>query len=54
MTEKKTNLEPTKRASKDLRDYARRAKKMRDGFAAQGRRFSDSTVIIRKDRDSRT
>ena len=54
MAENKTKLVPTKRASKDLRDYARRAKKMRDGFAAQGRRFSDSTVIIRKDRDSRT
>lgn len=54
MAAKRTKLEPTKRASKDLRDYARRAKKMRDGLAAQGRRFYESADIIRKNRDSRT
>jgi len=53
MTDKKTRLEPTQRASKDLREYARRAKAMRDKFAAEGRRFSNSAEIIRADRDSR-
>jgi hypothetical protein len=50
----KAKLEPTRKASKDLREYARRAKAMRDGFAAEGRRFSNSAEIIRADRDSRT
>jgi len=54
MTDKKTKLEPTRRASKDLREYARHAKAMRDKFAAEGRHFSDSAEIIRADRDSRT
>jgi hypothetical protein len=53
MAEKNTKIEPTRRASKDLREYARRAKAMREKFAAEGRRFSDSTEIIRDDRDSR-
>lgn len=50
---KKTKLEPTRRASKDLREYVRRAKAMRDRFAAEDRCCSDSTEIIRADRDSR-
>jgi hypothetical protein len=53
MAEKDTKLEPTRRARKDLREYARRAKAMRDRFAAEGRDFSDSAEIIRADRDSR-
>jgi hypothetical protein len=53
MAGKKTKLKPTRRASKDLREYARRAKTMRDRFAVEGRRFSDSTEIVRADRDSR-
>ena len=53
MAGKKTKIEPTRRASKDLREYARRARVMRDKFAAEGRRFSDSTEIIRAYRDSR-
>jgi len=54
MAEKRTKLEPTRRASKDLREYARRAKAMRDRFAAEGRHFSNSAEIIRADRDART
>ena len=53
MAGKKTKLEPTRRASKDLREYARRTRAMRNKFAAEGRHFSDSTEIIRADRDSR-
>ena len=53
MAEKNTRIEPTRRASRNLREYARRAKAMREKFAAEGRRFSDSTEIIRADRDSR-
>lgn len=54
MAEKKAELKPTRKASKDLKGYARRAKEMREKFAAEGRRFSDSSEIIRSDRDSRT
>ncbi|MBA3425010.1 MAG: hypothetical protein H0U04_10850 [Rubrobacter sp.] len=54
MAEKRTKLEPTRRASKDLQEYARRAKAMRDKSAEEGRRFSDSAEIIRADRDART
>ncbi len=53
MSGKDTRIEPTRKASKDLREYARRAKAMREKFAAEGRRFSDSTEIVRADRDSR-
>ncbi len=53
MAGKNTKLEPTRKASKDLREYARRARVMREKFASEGRRFSDSTEIIRADRDSR-
>lgn len=53
MSGKNTRIEPTRRASRDLREYARRAKAMREKFAAEGRRFSDSTEIVRADRDSR-
>lgn len=53
MAEKKTKLEPSRKASKDLGEYARRAKAIREKFAAEGRRFSDSAEIVRADRDSR-
>lgn len=54
MTEKKIELKPTRKASKDLKGYARRARTMREKFAAEGRRFSDSSEIVRSDRDCRT
>jgi hypothetical protein len=54
MAEKKVEFKPTRKASKDLKGYASRARAMRDRFAAEGRRFSDSSEIIRSDRDSRT
>lgn len=54
MAEKKTPLKPTRKASGDPKEWARRAKALREKFAAQGRRFSDSSEIIRADRDSRT
>lgn len=53
MVEKKVEIKPTRKASKDLKDYASRARSMREKFAAEGRRFSDSSEIIRFDRDSR-
>ena len=53
MTEKKTRLEPTRRASKDLKGWAKRARQFHDKLAAEGRYFSDSAEIIRADRDSR-
>lgn len=53
MAAKKTKLKPTRRASKDLKGWAKRARKFHDKLAAEGRRFSDSAEIIRADRDSR-
>lgn len=54
MAQKKAELKPTRKASKDLKGYAARAQAMRQKFAAEGRRFSDSAEIVRSDRDSRT
>ena len=54
MAQKKVELQPTRKASKDLKGYADRARAMREKFSAEGRRFSDSSEIIRSDRDSRT
>ena len=53
MAQKKVEIKPTRKASKDLKDYASRARAMREKFSAEGRRFSDSSEIIRADRDSR-
>ena len=53
MTEKKTWLEPTRKASKDLKGWAKRARQFHNKLAAEGRYFSDSAEIIRADRDSR-
>lgn len=53
MAEKKVEIKPTRKASKDLRDYVSRARSMREKFSAEGRRLSDSSEIIRSDRDSR-
>lgn len=54
MAEKRLEIEPTRKASKDLKGYAERARKMREKSSAEGRRFSDSSEIVRSDRDSRT
>lgn len=53
MTEKKTRLEPTRKASKNLKGWAKRARQFHDKLAAEGRHFGDSAEIIRADRDSR-
>lgn len=53
MAEKKTSLKPTRKASKDLKGWAKRARKFHDRLAAEGHRFSDSAEIVRADRDSR-
>ncbi len=54
MADKKVELKPTRKASGDPKEWAKRAKALREKFAAEGRRFSDSSEIIRADRDSRT
>ena len=53
MTQGRTKLEPTRKASKDLKVWAKRAREFHDKLAVEGRRFSDSAEIIRADRDSR-
>jgi hypothetical protein len=53
MADRKTKLEPTRKASKDLKKWAGRARDFRGRLAAEGRYFSDSAEIIRADRDSR-
>ncbi len=53
MAERKTPLKPTRRASKDLKGWAKRAREFREKLVVEGRRFSDSAEIIRADRDSR-
>lgn len=53
MAGKKVELKPTRRATGDPKEWAKRAKSLREKFAAEGRRFSDSSEIIRADRDSR-
>ncbi len=54
MTSKKTRLEPSRKASGDPKKWAKRAREFSERLAASGRTFSDSTEIIRADRDSRT
>ena len=53
MTEKKTKLKPSSLRREDLRDATRRAREFVNKLAVSGRFFSDSTEIIRADRDSR-
>lgn len=54
MTERKTKLEPSRRPRpEDYQGAARRAQEIHDRLEAQGHRFSDSTEIIRQDRDTR-
>jgi hypothetical protein len=53
MAGKKTELKPSSKGSKSPREFARRAQEIQERFIRQGRHFSDSTEIIRADRDSR-
>ncbi len=53
MTDKKTRLKPSRRGTRDPREWARRAREINDRLKAEGRTFSDSTEIVRADRDFR-
>ncbi len=55
MTDRKTKLKPSTPRREDLRGVTRRARKFGDRLAEAkpGRTFSDSTEIVRADRDSR-
>jgi hypothetical protein len=53
MSEKKTRLKPSKKGTRDPKEWARRAREINDRLKAEGRTFSDSTEIVRADRDSR-
>jgi hypothetical protein len=53
VTDKKTRIKPSRRATGDPRRWAKRAREFSDRLAASGRTFSDSTEIVRADRDSR-
>ncbi|MDP9474863.1 MAG: hypothetical protein M3R38_04095 [Actinomycetota bacterium] len=53
MSHKKTTLKPSSKGRKNPQEFARRAREINERLAAQGRHFSDSTEIIRRDRDSR-
>lgn len=53
MTDKKTRIKPSRKATGDPKRWARKAREFSDRLAASGRSFSDSTEIIRADRDSR-
>ena len=54
MTGMKTKLKPSRKASGDPKRWAKRAREFSERLAGSGRTFSDSTEIIRADRDSRT
>lgn len=53
MTDKKTRIKPSRKASGDPKRWAKKAREFSDGLASSGRAFSDSTKIVRADRDSR-
>ncbi|MDQ3509312.1 MAG: hypothetical protein M3494_15080 [Actinomycetota bacterium] len=54
MADKKVvELEPSREANTNLKELAKRARRINDRFASQGRRFSDSTQTVRTDRDTR-
>lgn len=53
MQRKTIHPKPTKRGGQDAKAWARRAREFSEKLAAGGRRFSDSTDIVRADRDSR-
>lgn len=49
---KKTRLKPSRKATGDPKEWARRTREFSDRLAASGRIFSDSTEIVRADRGS--
>ncbi|MGH3085718.1 MAG: hypothetical protein ACRDSJ_00185 [Rubrobacteraceae bacterium] len=53
MTGKKTRIKPSRKAAGDPRIWSGKAREFSDKLAASGRAFSDSTEIVRADRDSR-
>ena len=55
MAGKKARLEPSRKASGDPKMWAKRAREFSEKLAEAepGRAFSDSTEIVRADRDSR-
>jgi hypothetical protein len=53
MSDKKTRIKPSRKATGDPKRWAKKAREFSDRLAASGRSFSDSTEIIRADRDSR-
>ncbi len=54
MAERKTKLRPTRKPKpEDYRGAVRRVEEIHDRLAREGYRFSDSTEIVRRDRDTR-
>ncbi|MGI8861040.1 MAG: hypothetical protein ACR2HO_12965 [Rubrobacteraceae bacterium] len=53
MTDKNTRLQPSRKATGDPKRWARKAREFSERLAASGRTFSDSTEIVRADRESR-
>jgi hypothetical protein len=54
MAERKAKLKPSRRPKPgDYRGATRRAQKVHDRLKAGGYKFSDSTEIVRRDRDAR-
>ncbi len=54
MAEKDTKLKPSRRSRpEDYRGAANRAQEIHDRLKAEGYCFSDSTEIVRQDRDTR-
>ena len=54
MTERKTKLKPSRKPRpEDYRGAADHAQEIHDRLKAEGYRFSDSTEIVRQDRDTR-
>ncbi len=53
MAERKTKLKPSRRPrAEDYQGATRRAQEIHDRLKAEGYRFSDSTGIVRQDRDT--
>lgn len=50
---KTTELKPIRTGKTDPRTFARQAREITDRLKAGGRRFSDSTEDIRRDRETR-
>ena len=53
MAEKKTRLKPSRKGTRDPKEWAKKVRELNERLAAQGRHFGDSTEIIRADRESR-